>query len=66
MSLIDQITYNEGGGNIIGEFIFGDEPSKYENDGKKYNASEYYKIAPLKSKDYIFWEFEFTNIYLKY
>ena len=37
----------------------------YINDSKKYNASEYYKITPLKGKDTIYWEFEFTNIYLK-
>ena len=65
ISLIDQINFNEKNDIIIGEFIFGDEPSKYENDSKKYNASEYYKITPLKGKDTIYWEFEFTNIYLK-
>ena len=66
ISLIDQINFNEKNDIIIGEFIFGDEPSKYENDSKKYNASEYYKITPLKGKDTIYWEFEFTNIYLKF
>ena len=64
ISLIDQITYKEGKENLIGEFIFGDEPSKYENDSKKYNSSEYYKINPLSNNDIIYWEFEFTNIYL--
>jgi len=66
VNLIDQITYNEGKFNIIGEFIFGDEPSKYENDSKKYNSSEYYKINPLADNDIIYWEFEFTNIYLSF
>jgi len=66
ISLIDQITYNEGKDNLIGEFIFGDEPSKYENDSKKYNSSEYYKINPLSNNDIIYWEFEFTNIYLTF
>ena len=61
ISLIDQINFNEKNDIIIGEFIFGDEPSKYENDSKKYNASEYYKITPLQGKDTIYWEFEFTN-----
>ena len=66
ISLIDQITYNEGKDNLIGEFIFGDEPSKYEKDRKKYNSSEYYKINPLSNNDIIYWEFEFTNIYLTF
>ena len=65
ISLIEQITYNEEN-KCIGEFIFGDEPSKYENDSQKYNASEYYKIHPLSTKDIIYWDFEFTNIYLKF
>ena len=64
ISLVDQLTYNEGKDNIIGEFIFGDEPSRYENDKLKYNESEFYKISPLTTKGYIDWDLEFSNIYL--
>ena len=30
--------------NIIGEFIFGDKPSAYEQDKNKYNENEFYEI----------------------
>ena len=66
VSLIDQITYNEGKDNIIGEFIFGDEPSKYEDDKSKYNDSEFYKISPLTTKGDINWDLEFSNIYINF
>ena len=66
ISLIEQINFNDKQDKVIGEFIFGDEPSKYENNSEKYNASEYFKINTLSRKDIIYWEFEFTNIYLKF
>lgn len=66
ISLFDMITYNKEDQNIIGELIFGDEPSKYENDTEKYNSSEYQKIHPLSDDGDIFWTFEFSNIYLTF
>jgi len=63
--LVEQITYNEEKDNIIGEFIFGDEPSKYENDKNKYNDSEFFKINPLTTKGDINWDLEFSNIYFQ-
>ena len=65
ISLINQISYNEENDNIIGEFIFGAEPSKYENDKYKYNETNYYKINPIKAKENIDWDIEFNNIYIK-
>ena len=62
ISLFDQITYNENKNNIIGEFIFGDEPSNYENVEYKYNEKDFFKISPLTTKGYIDWDLEFSNI----
>ena len=64
ISLFDQVTYNEERGNIIGEFIFGDEPSNYENDIYNYNKKGYNKVNTLSSKESINWELYFSNIYL--
>ena len=66
ISLSDQITFNKDKDNIIGEFIFGDEPSNYENNKLKYNEKEFFKITPLSTKQDIDWCFEFDNIYLTY
>ena len=66
ISLFDQITYNENKNNIIGEFIFGDEPSNYENVEYKYNEKDFFKISPLTTKGYIDWDLEFSNIYLNF
>ena len=66
ISLINQIACNEENNNIIGEFIFGDEPSKYENDKYKYNESNYYKINPIKTKEIIDWDIEFNDIYITF
>ena len=64
ISLIDTIIYNKNGNNIIGEFIFGDEPHNYEDDKYKYNITEYYKVTPLSSAHgAIYWDIEFNNIY---
>ena len=64
ISLHDLITYNKEKDNIIGEFIFGDEPSNYENDSINYNEKGYYKINPLPSKTIKYWNFNFSSIYL--
>lgn len=64
MSLYDQVTYNKDQDNYIGDFIFGDEPSNYENDSKKYNEKEYYRINPSPSKEAMAWRFNFSNIYI--
>ena len=66
ISLVDQLTYNEEKEKVIGEFIFGEEPSKYENDEYKYNEKEFYKIPPLTTKGHIDWDLEFSNIYLTF
>ena len=66
ISLIDQLIYNEEKDKIIGEFIFGDEPSRYENDELKYNDKEFFKIPPLTTKGHIDWDLEFSNIYLTF
>ena len=65
MNLLDQIIYNKEKDNIIGEFIFGDEPSNYEKDKTKYNENEYFKINPLTTQETIYWGLEFNNIYIK-
>ena len=64
ISLIEQFIYNEKKDNIIGEFIFGDEPCNYENDKNKYNEKEFRQVTPLSTKDTIYWDIEFNNIYL--
>jgi len=63
-SLHDLITYDKEKDNIIGEFIFGDEPSAYENDSYNFNEKGYYKINPSASKNIMNWRFNFSNIYL--
>ena len=64
ISLIDTIIYNKNQDNIIGEFIFGDEPHNYEEDKYKYNITEYYKVTPISSAHgSIYWDIEFNNIY---
>ena len=65
MNLLDQIIYNKEKDNIIGEFIFGDEPSNYEKDKTKYNENEFFKINPLTTQETIYWGLEFNNIYIK-
>ena len=64
ISLFDQITYQENKDNIVGEFIFGDEPSNYENDIYNYNKKGYYKVNGLSTTDSIDWELSFSNIYI--
>ena len=64
VSLFDQVTYREEKGNIIGEFIFGDEPSNYENDIYNYNKKGYIKVNTLSTKISINWELLFSNIYI--
>ena len=65
ISLIDTITYNKNKSNIIGEFIFGDEPHNYEDDKYKYNLTEFFKISPISSPSgNIYWDIEFNSIYL--
>ncbi len=63
-SLHDLITYDQEKDNIIGEFIFGDEPSAYENDSYNFNEKGFYKINPLPSKNIMDWRFNFSNIYI--
>ena len=64
ISLFDQLTYQEDKDNIVGEFIFGDEPSNYENDIYNYNKKGYYKVNGLSTTDSIDWELSFSNIYI--
>ena len=64
ISLYDQITYQENKNYIIGEFIFGDEPSNYENDIYNYNKKGYYKVNGLSSTDSMDWALSFSNIYI--
>ena len=64
MNLIEQIMYNKEKPNIIGEFIFGDEPSNYETDKNKYNENEFFKVNPLTTQESIYWGLEFNNIYI--
>ena len=64
ISLYDQIIYDINKNNIIGEFIFGDEPYNYENNKLKYNENEFRKVTPLSTKEIIYWDIEFNNIYL--
>ena len=64
VSLADTILYNKNKSNIIGEFIFGDEPHNYENDRYKYNVTEYLKVSPISTGDTLYWDLEFNSIYL--
>ena len=65
VSLIDTIVYNKNKNNIIGEFIFGDEPHNYETEKDKYNITEYLRVSPLSSSvGSIYWDIEFKSIYL--
>ena len=63
ISLIDTITFNKNKSNIIGEFIFGDEPHNYEIDKYKYNNTEYFKVNTLSYYGYFYWDIEFNSIY---
>ena len=65
ISLFDQITFNKNKDNIIGEFIFGDDPNNYENNKNKYNDKEFFKVSPLSSAEAVYWGIEFNNIYIK-
>ena len=65
VSLLDTIVYNKNKNNIIGEFIFGDEPHNYETEKNKYNITEYLRVSPLSSSvGSIYWDIEFKSIYL--
>ena len=65
ISLIDTIVYNKDKSNIIGEFIFGDEPHNYEIEKDKYNISEYIKVSPIPFESgFIYWDIEFNSIFL--
>ena len=69
ISLFEQITYNKNTDNIIGEFIFGDKPSNYEQDKNKYDQNEYYETTalPTQSSDPLFfWDIGFKSIYLTF
>ena len=66
LNLFDLIYYNKQKDNIIGEFIFGDEPHNYESDKNKYNQKNYYIIPALSDKGTIYWDIEFDNIYLTF
>jgi len=66
VSLIDTIVYNKNKNNIIGEFIFGDEPHNYETEKDKYNITEYLRVSPLSSSvGSIYWDIEFKSISYK-
>lgn len=64
ISLSDQIIYDKNKNNIIGEFIFGDEPCNYESDNHLYNNKSYYIINPEVSGETRNWEFKFSNVYI--
>ena len=66
ISLYDQIIYDKDKNNIIGELIFGDEPCNYEDNKLKYDENEYRKVTPLTTKDIIYYDIEFNNIYLTF
>ena len=66
LNLFDLIYYNKQKDNIIGEFIFGDEPHNYESDKNKYNQKNYYITPALSNKGTIYWDIEFNNIYLTF
>jgi len=63
ISLLTAISVNKNNNNIIGEFIFGNEPHYYEEDKSKYNKSQLIKINPLSSYDFS-WDITFDIIYL--
>ena len=65
-NLFDTICYNKDKDNIIGEFIFGDQPHNYESDNVKYNESEYIKVPALSIMGTIYWDISFNNIYLNF
>jgi len=64
ISLVDTIIYDSN--NIIGEFIFGDEPHNYEKDKEKYNKTEFYKVSPLPFDGDLYWDIEFNSVYLSF
>ena len=64
INLLEQITYNKEKANIIGEFIFGNDPHIYEQDKIKYNENEFFKVNALSTPESIFWGLEFNNIYI--
>ena len=64
ISLIETLYGNENN-NIIGEFIFGDEPHNYEKDKSRYDRYQLIKVNPVSSY-YFYWEIEFANIYMLY
>ena len=68
ISLVDTIVYdsNNNKKNIIGEFIFGDEPHNYERDKEKYNKTEFYKISPIPFEEDLYWDIEFNSVYLSF
>ena len=66
LNLFDLIYYNKQKDNIIGKFIFGDEPHNYESDKNKYNKKNYYITPALSNKGTIYWDIEFNNIYLTF
>ena len=68
ISLVDTIIYDSKNNkkNIIGEFIFGDEPHNYEKDKEKYNKTEFYKVSPLPFDGDLYWDIEFNSVYLSF
>ena len=69
ISLFEQITYDRNKDNIIGEFIFGNKPSNYEQDKNKYDQNEFYEVTalPTSSKDPLFfWDIDLNGIYLSF
>ena len=55
ITLFEQIIYDKKKTNLIGEFIFEDGPSNYENDNYNYNK-KLYKVNTKTNKDSINWE----------
>ena len=60
ISLMDTINGNES----IGEFIFGDEPHRYEKDENQYPYNNYHTVPAIQKTYLMFWELEFNEVYL--
>lgn len=64
ISMLDIIFNNEKWSKIIGELIIGDAPHNYEKNKKIYNSSEFIEVNASWSKEGLFWDIEFYDIYL--
>ena len=51
---------------IIGELIIGDHPHNYENNKRIYNKEKYTHFNIKWNNNKLFWDIEFSKIYLKF